>query len=124
MAEMNSGIDLYSINQEGYNNFSKWDALRINKGVEELTDWIISQEGKYFMLLCNENRYYTIFDTTEIKDKEFAMKEIRETLIMINGDIIDIDLNEQNAYEIWIRNEDNENHMYVLFNYDFGVVKL
>jgi hypothetical protein len=97
---------------------------------------------KYYMLLCNEMRDYTLFklgaqhDST-IRDviAEQAIEDLRECFTNRNLDILSIEVkdNEQ-CVEIWVRGNENYQplfsdeqtsgtYCYYLFPYDNGVLE-
>lgn len=77
---------------------------------------------EYFMLLCHELRYYTLFRTgcyTDEKAEDIIVDECLKNL----GEIISIEPTENgSAIEIWIAINDEAYVMYY-FNYDEGVVE-
>ena len=74
--------------------------------------------GKYFMLLCNELKYYTVFkiSTTATEKIEDVVIECIECF---GATIKSIDILDD-AIEIWIQKDDEAYVMY-FFNYDKGV---
>ena len=76
----------------------------------------------YYMLLCRERNDYTIFFINEEK-KDNLYKKMMNTLNN-RGKILSIDKQPDGAYEIWIKDEFENNGIFVyyLFNYDIGVV--
>lgn len=78
-------------------------------------------KGKYFMFMCKELSYYTLFD---IKGSTFvAVNEFIDLLSNLDKDIVDIEENGSTGYSIWTRDKDNEVYMYMLFLYDDGVIE-
>ena len=81
------------------------------KLIKEFTHNYILAEA-YYMLLCNELRYYTIFHVEDI---------ILECLKNI-GVIQQINKTDDGrAIECWVKN-DKGTFMFMLFNYDEGVI--
>jgi hypothetical protein len=80
---------------------------------------MIASDGVYFMLLCNELKYYTVFcissnGTEKIEDV------VIDCIKCFGATIKSIDSVEGNALEIWIQKDDEAYAMY-FFNYDEGV---
>lgn len=76
---------------------------------------------RYYMLLCRELNYYTVFQRqfTGLEDFGDVVIECLENL----GNIKSIEVTEdKTAIEAWIVNSDNEAHVVYLFNYDQGVI--
>jgi hypothetical protein len=90
---------------------------------ENLTKFF-EESGKYVMLLCHEQRDYTVFnlDQNSLTSPLTAAKEV---LLCCNnrGEILSIDKTEDDfAFEIWI-NIDNEPYCYYLFPYNEAVIE-
>jgi len=79
-------------------------------------------DNTYFMLLCNELHYYTIFRHTNIDNTDFATlgRGVTELLFETGRKIVS-DENCEDHYEIWAKNDDGAN-VFLLFPYDIGVV--
>lgn len=76
----------------------------------------------YFMLLCNEKHDYTVFEINEDEYDE-PVEDVIIEILETRGDIKQINaLEDGSAIECWIT--DNEDtYMYMLFPYDWGVIK-
>lgn len=75
------------------------------------------------MLLCNEKRYYTILLRRDIGEPDFSTfgNAVVSLLNELKYQIIAIDKNK-NHFEIWIKDENEEAFVFMLFPYDQGVV--
>ena len=79
----------------------------------------LASNGKYFMLLCNELKYYTVFNI--IPEGEEKIEDVVLDCINCFGATIkSIDNTPDDALEIWIQKNDEAYAMY-FFNYDGGV---
>jgi hypothetical protein len=79
-------------------------------------------EGKYFMLLCNELKYYTIFAYNSHGENSYG-KEAIDCLEYFCDSVKDITFNEEtNTIEIWFTKE-GETYMMLFFDYTFGVIE-
>ena len=68
--------------------------------------------------------FYTIFNIISSEEADSIEFELGPTL-RNRGKILSIDQKEEKAWEIWIRDEhDNENFVYYLFNYDDAVIEI
>ena len=82
------------------------------------------------MLLCNERKDYTLFNLNQYylrKEEDIKARyvEVSKDIIdcMINrGTLIDVELQEDGAYELWVKIED-ECFAYYLFPYNNGVIE-
>lgn len=88
-------------------------------------EYLTNNNATYYMLLCNEERDYTLFNfihewTDDIK--YFAFNELTEC-IFNRGQVYGFDITQDNgAIEIWIE-KDNGMHCYYFFKYDVGVIE-
>lgn len=87
-----------------------------------LTSYLaLHQDVKYFMLLNDELRYYTIFHINE--DANEVIHGVLQECLENVGDLIDVDFNEAtDACECWVKNN-NQVSMFVFFVYDMGVIE-
>lgn len=108
---------LYDINKNGYKKMSPITDEKLNSIKFELTNFI--KAGKYFMLLNKEQSDYTIFNF--INNADYIANEVIECL-KDRGKIIDIDKQDNNSYECWIRRS-GLMYMYLLFPYDAAVIE-
>ena len=112
-----------------YNNSEK-DALKlkqdldekgIKSGKEKIHKFVSDLNKEYFMLLCADLVYYTMFimDSFSVENTADVVIECLENL----GKIKSIDFTEgKQAIEIWIQ-KDEEVVVAYFFNYDQGVIK-
>ena len=122
MAEVNLGT-LYDFNKAAMEHEKPLDQIAL--GVETtkvIADLFEKGLNHYYMLLCRERNDYTIFFINEEK-KDNLYKKMMNTLNN-RGKILSIDKQPDGAYEIWIKDEFENNGIFVyyLFNYDIGVV--
>ena len=84
-----------------------------------------AKDHGYYMLLCNDLRYYTIFDKhceCQIDNKPEIANEVIECLREL-GEIYAIEPDEENGtIEIWIRQEEEMYAVY-FFDYTGGVIQ-
>lgn len=118
MAEITLG-NLYDFNKQAMSNEKPLDIIAFNRKTSDLINDIINK-SKYWMLLNNERKDYTVFI---LLTKEGSLQELRPTLLN-RGEILSIDKQEDGNYEIWIRDkETKENFVYYLFDYSFGIIE-
>lgn len=111
-------INLYELNQENYAKIEPLDPIWLNKKFQEIGKKML--EHRYWMLLCHENRDYTVFNTMR-GTAGGAAADIKD-VILNRGLVVDIEDKDDGAYEIWIKNNDKANAFY-LFNYEEGVIE-
>ena len=119
MKTFNAGT-LYDMNKQLMKNERKMYKAELNNKVTDIVNFILSHSNKYFMLLCNEYKDYTLFNVKENND--FLLEKEIKTCLKNRGDILSID-KVDNAFEIWIKIND-ECFCYYLFPYDIGVIEI
>ena len=114
-------MTLYEYSKQIVANEVPMDPILFNQKMIEVS--IDMVKHTYMMLLCHDNRDYTIFHIINA-DKKNAAKEISETLLN-RGKILLVDKQKDGSWEIWIRDSlTDENFAYYLFPYDDGVVEV
>ncbi len=123
----NLQMNIYDINKQV---ISQMPCLTIEE-LEEKADTLITeyqneQKASYYMMLCNELRYYTLFHIDEFdggSQLSFLSNEVLSCLISFTDNIKSIEItDDKTAIEIWIT-KDEETYVMYLFNYDTGVIE-
>lgn len=110
---------LYDFNKQGMAQLNPLDPIDFNRRTSDMVKDIF-ERSKYWMLLSNERKDYTVFI---LLTEEGTLKELRPTL-QNRGKVIDITKQPDNNYEIWIRDPaTDENFVYYLFDYSFGIIQ-
>ena len=127
MAEIELG-NLYEFNKNAMSQYEPMDVIELNRKLTSVADNMIDAmdncDRHYWMLLCHELRNYTLFNIIAASDMQDIISELRPTLTN-RGLVLDITLQKDGAYEIWIRDiETEENFAYYLFPYDMGVIEV
>lgn len=127
MSEVNMGT-LYDFNKNAMASFEPIDVIQFNRMLNSISDAMINAseyyDRHYWMLLCHDRRDFTLFNIIAISNIYDIINELRPTLEN-RGQILDIELQDTGAYEIWIRDtETQENFAYYLFPYDEGVIEV
>ena len=90
------------------------DNKKIETFINRLNDYNKSINSNYYMLLCKDISYYTVF-TSGNEFETFGNAVI--TCAQDVGKVINADLTEDNrAVEIWVRNEAEEVYCMYLFD--------
>ena len=64
---------LYDFNKSAMKNEKPLDPIVLNRKISEIAQWAFNDNDfKYIMLLCNDNKDYTVFN---LKAKEFEKEE-------------------------------------------------
>ena len=106
---------VYELNQQLMLQEPPLDSIALNIKVKEVADFMMKY--RYIMLLNHDRRDYTLFNIETGSTLEADFKET----ITNRGTIISIDKQENNSYEIWIKDEDKA-FCYLLFDYTQGVI--
>lgn len=125
-----SAPSLYSMNQQAYDRVYPLNDKEKKRHLNDLYDWVKEQRCDYTMLLCHERRDYTILHYKNREDKIYkkgTLTDLKECLEN-RGRILDIRyLQDQDAWEIWLRifkNEGHQNYMYMFFNAEGFIVEV
>lgn len=113
-------MTLYEFNQAGYLSMRKMTKKELQDKSKDIQKFIDNNKGKYFMLVCNELKYYTLFHTDP--KKIFPITTELLSIVIELGDLKAIEINDS-MVEFWIQ-KDGECHMYAFFNYDRGVIEV
>lgn len=94
--------------------------------IDKFIEYIDNNIDKYYMLLCNEEKDYTIFhfpnDKKLIDTENKAFQELKECLFN-RGSLYGFDITEdKKAIEIWLLKE-NGMHCYYFFGYGDAVIE-
>lgn len=120
---IDTGLTLYDLNKQLVEKLPMLTDIVIEKKQKEIRKFIntIHPNVKYYMLLCNELNYYTLFHR-DITNKLELQNEMVECLKDL-GAIQAIDtLEDKTAIECWIKNETGT-YMLLFFPYDMGVIE-
>lgn len=114
-------MNLYEFNKKIYQNAPNLDLKNedFNKVKFLLDDFYNSSKSKYYMLLCKDLSYYTVFIEDDKINRDFSL-EVIETLLSL-GKIKDLAKTKENVLEIWFENN-SEIFCAYMFDYKNGVV--
>jgi hypothetical protein len=121
--DINAG-NMYDYNKELVKNYEKpLTHVELAARQEALEGFFEDKVVKYAMLLCHEQRDYTLFN---LKATSTAIHQAAKEVIlccMNRGEVVGIDKTDDGlAYEIWIIIDD-EAYCYYLFPYDQAVIE-
>lgn len=86
---------------------------------EKINLYVENTKAKYYMLLCKDLNYYTVFVLNETVNTKIA-DEVFECVSCL-GEVKDVE--NQDAVEIWVQPEGEEPAVMYLFVYDEGVIE-
>lgn len=127
----NNVIELGTVYQVNKNIMKQFELVTDEyvTSLKEMLKKDFFKKNHFYMFLCRERYDYTVLFIQN--SPETAVEDLFEC-IFNRGGLVEIELNEQGAYEVWLRilkpfteNEDEpkfEDVMYLLFPYDEGVL--
>lgn len=116
-------VSLYELNQQLIVQMPEYDEKKWTSAKLLIADWYSKNKDTFYMLLCNECNYYTLFDMT----RESAIGadlayEVQDTVRYI-GTVHDISIDTNGMIAVWAKWRDTDNiHCFYLFPYGQGVV--
>lgn len=119
-------MNIYDFNRAGYDSLPDMENKDIIEKLQSLlSDYLEANQLTYLMLLNNDKHYYTVFNVRDRNFPEYLVEEMMEIIYHIfNNKIKSIEYSEENdAIEIWgVYQDDELPSMFLLFDYDWGVV--
>ena len=118
-------VNLYQLNQDIMSNQPALSGDGVRKGQLEFFDWISKQPDnpKFYMLLCHELNYYTVFHINDTATKEDFWNELYDIAKEL-GTLKAMEI-DSGCFSIWVDwPQDNISHLFYLFPYDRGVVEV
>lgn len=124
MAEVGLGT-LYDMNKAIIEQQGKMSKTAFKDKLNGLvTDFFKATDNTYYMMLCNEQRDYTVFRISEFEVISKAVQELKEC-IENRGAVMSIEKDKNGAIEIWIKDmNDEQNYCYYLFPYDTAIIEV
>lgn len=124
MAEMNMGT-LYDLNKNlVQKNISALEEGVLNSKKEIVKNFLRDTKDTYYMLLCHEQRDYTVFKIDTLEDSKYneMISILIDECLKNRGIIKSIELTkDKQAIEIWLMIEE-EAFVYYLFPYSEAVI--
>ena len=132
MSEVQTGMNLYDMAKIEAMQVSILTEEEIQKKKNIICDYISKNKNKYYMLLCNDRRDYTLFNTEKVSFSITVANDIIECLLNRDFSILSIERdNAGGGIEIWVRGEAPgptaelvmQAFAYYFFPYDNGVIE-
>ena len=114
-------VPLYDLNKNIIAQMPQYDFDQIRDLEKRIDEWNAEQH-QFFMLLCREINYYTVF---QLKPEEAEFRTLGESVTgVLTESEFNIHSDEQcdDHFEIWGK-KDDDIYDFLLFPYDQGVVK-
>lgn len=116
--------NLFELNQGAMTAMPAMKAEAIKEAKQLVADFVKEKDSNYFMLLSNEQKYYTVFITGFDTGTNFNYEKIEDAVfdcLQDRGILKDVS-ETLGAIEFWITEEKNS-YVYYLFDYRGGVIK-
>lgn len=121
--ESNLGITMYDINKQIISQMGELEGIAREEAHLLITDTIATSGQTYFMLLCRDINYYTLFkldkDNSGLCNIASEVFDCAEEI----GAIKSAEGVEDGAIEIWVHPVDGDPVAMYLFPYDVGVIE-
>ena len=119
----NLNMNLYDLNKQIVAQLSGLTEEQLTEKTGFIADYHAEREADYYMLLCNELKYYTVFAIQDNYSEPVFEEEVICCLNNFADEIKSIELTEDGcALEIWIT-KDGEAYAMYLFDYTMGVIE-
>lgn len=115
-------LDMYALNKSFFQSKKPLSKSKKREGFQAVARAVrTNPRATHYMLLNNENRYYTVFQLNENSNENVAdvLQECLENI----GEIKAINEKDDGAFEFWVSTE-TESAAYLFFDYTFGVIEV
>lgn len=122
MADVAVG-NLYELNKQIMAQLPPQSEAIMNHNWTVIGDWFGKDKNRWFMLMCKERSDFTFLHIT---DNHFAkgIEELKEVL-QERGQILAIQYQHgEDAFEIWVKNKEEEVYMFMLFSAGWMIVEV
>ncbi len=118
------GMNLYDLNKQIIASTPAMSEIVLEEEFDRtIVPFIADSHSAFYMLLCNDLRYYTIFQVLQDSTHQSIMYELHDCLINFCDEIKAIHLTEaEDAVEIWFV-KDGEVYVMYFFDYSKGVIQ-
>lgn len=123
-ADSNIGLTMYELNEQLVTQLPNHTEDNIKDDEEKINDFFRNTLSKYYMMLCKEQSYYTVFIRQEDWNNFDSLgKSVIDCLEGIDCNIKSVENLDNKEVEIWIEDTDNVIWCLHLFNYSSGIVE-
>ena len=115
-------LNLYDLNKQIISQLPALKNEAIDEAIEKIKQYVKNMENTFYMLLCRDFNYYTLFHIVDYISEPDAASEIIACANDL-GEVKIVEPNEDDAVEIWVHPVDSEPVVMYLFGYDGGVIE-
>lgn len=115
-------ITVYDYNKAGYGALPPYDSEGLKLAEKNIKEYLKKSPSKYYLLLNNDEHYYTMF---AFKDEYKFVEMTKEILDIATelGPIHGVEDGGNGALEFWIK-FNGECQLFYLFDYQRGVIEI
>ena len=121
--DINLGMTIYDLNKQVISQMGILEGEAREEAHLHITDMATRSNNTYFMLLCRDINYYTLFklnkDNNDLCNIANEVFECAEDI----GAIKSVESVDGDAIEIWVHPVDSDPIVMYLFPYDAGVIE-
>lgn len=120
-------MTLYDMNAQIIKQLPNHDDTQIQEDITLINTFDKDKQARYYMLLCKEYNYYTIFNY--VKTWGIKINRLGENVIDCLNNVGTIracdydNITNPTAIELWVSIDDDTVHCFHLFPYDVGIVE-
>ena len=116
-------VEIKSILESLYKQVEPLSDEAYSKNLEDISKWFMRK--KYCLLLCKEISDYTIFNFKQGAYKDAAFVNLKACMSNRRYKIMDIIYkDEHDAFEIWVRDREDNIYMYYLFDCEDFIIEV
>ena len=118
----NLQMNIYDLNKQLISQMANLTDEDLEDSKRLIRSYFQEYENEFYMLLCKDISYYTLFHIVDYITEPAAADEVIECIKDI-GTVKSIDRTEDGAIEIWAQPGESDPLVMYLFPYDGGVVQ-
>lgn len=115
-------LNMYDLNKQIISQLPDLNDEQIDETTNTIQNYLEETDNKFYMLLCRDINYYTLFNINTPFSEPKACNEVIACVAEL-GAVKSIEKNEDNAIEIWVQPKDQDPMVMFLFPYDGGVIE-
>ena len=120
--ESNFGMSMYDINKQIISQMPAMSDDDIAESKLVIMNYIKETENEFYMMLCRDMNYYTLFHIVDYLTEPSIYDEVVECAKDL-GTIKSIEYVETGAIEIWFQQPEADPVVMYFFGYDGGVIE-
>lgn len=118
LPEGKMNLNIYDMNKQIISQLSPIDDIAVLTNIRKYKN----QDGEYFMLICRDINYYTLF-AIDSNSEDRIEQEVLNCIKDIGTPKSIEQIEGTETIEIWVQPENDEPLVMYFFNYDKGVIK-